>query len=542
MFENRNQGGKTMNPINRRKEMLKNADQKLMWPAIIFVFVVMILSAMFPEKLNTITGAGSSFITHELGILIDSVAVGCVAVLIWLAFGKYGNVRFGGEDAKPEFSFASFAFMMFTAGVGAGLVYWAIGEPIYYMLWPPYGVEPLSAEASTWAITYSTYHWNITGWAIFLLPAIPYGYYMHNRKKSNLRLSAVCAEVIGKKHEKSWLGYMINVFAIFCTLGAFSTSMGLSAELLGAGLQKVFGIVPTTGVKVTIVASFIIFYIVVMTLGLKKGISKLADICVYVSVAMIIFILVVGPTSFIINYICDSTGMILDNFFRMSFYTDPVHKTNFPQDWTIFYWAWYFAYLVMMGLFIAKVSKGRTIRQVILTCVVGSSLGCMLFMGVLGGYTVDGILTGSLPIIEWFHEKGLSAAVIEVISSVPGGSILLIIFLISVYFLITTTMSSATYAVSLMTTKKLEKDGDPALAIRITWCIAVGAISMVALLMGGAINTIKTMAIISAPPMIILYVIMFICLIRWLKKDYTVSSNIMEHIAVEEMETKEADK
>ena len=167
MFENRNQGGKTMNPINRRKEMLKNADQKLMWPAIIFVFVVMILSAMFPEKLNTITGAGSSFITHELGILIDSVAVGCVAVLIWLAFGKYGNVRFGGEDAKPEFSFASFAFMMFTAGVGAGLVYWAIGEPIYYMLWPPYGVEPLSAEASTWAITYSTYHWNITGWAIF---------------------------------------------------------------------------------------------------------------------------------------------------------------------------------------------------------------------------------------------------------------------------------------------------------------------------------------------------------------------------------------
>lgn len=514
--------------------LFKNADQKLMWPAIIFVLVVMALATMFPEKLNAITGAGSSFITHQLGSFIDLVALGCIGILAWLAFGKYGNVRFGGEDAKPEFSFMSFAFMMFTAGVGAGLIYWAIGEPIYYMLQPPYGVEPLSEEASTWAISYSTFHWNITGWSIFLFPAIPYGYYMHNRKKSNLRLSALCTEVIGKKHENSWIGYVINIFAIFGTLGAFSTSMGLSADLLASGLYKMFGIVPTTAVKISIVVSFIVFYIIIMTLGLKKGISKLADICVYISVAMIVFILIVGPTSFIINYMGDSLGMIANNFFRMSLYTDPVRKTGFPQDWTIFYWAWYFAYLVMMGLFIAKVSKGRTFRQVILTCVIGSSLGCMLFMGILGGYTVNGILTESIPVVKWFNELGLSSAVIEVIASVPSGMILLAIFMVSAYVLITTTMTSATYAVSLMTTKKLGKDGDPDLAIRIVWSIAVGAISMVALLMGAGVNTIKSMAIISAPPMILLYIIMFLCLIRWLKKDYTVTPSIVEHIKKEE--------
>ena len=512
----------------KKRRLFENIDHKLMWPAIIFVLTVMVLAALFPEQLNRVTAVGASFITRELGFIIQIIALGCVAILAWLAFGKYGSVRFGGREAKPEFSFLSFAFMMFTAGVGAGLVYWAIGEPIYYMLWPPYGAEALSAEASTWAISYSIYHWNIIGWAIFLLPAIPYAYYMHNRKQTNLRLSALCAEVIGEKRANSWVGYLINIFAIFGTLGAFSTSMGVSADLLGAGLTKLFGIPATIGVKIAIVSSFIVFYIIIMALGLKKGISKLADICVYISVAMVIFILLVGPTSFIINYMADSSGMILNNFFRMSFYTDPVARSGFPQDWTIFYWAWYFAYLVMMGLFIARVSKGRTMRQVIITCIVGSSLGCMLFLGILGGYTVDGIMSNSLPIVNWFNELGLAGAIIEVIGSVPGGAVLIVIFMIAAYFLITTTMSSATYAVSMMTTKRLPVDGDPDLSIRIIWCVAVGVISMVALLMGGAINTIKSMAIISAPPMIVLYIIMFICLIRWLKKDYIVRSTLLE--------------
>ena len=525
-----------MQNVPNNKNLFQNADQKLMWPAIIFVLIVMALATAFPEKLNAITGAGASFITHKLGFFIDLIALACLGVLAWLAFGKYGEVRFGGKDAQPEFSFMSFAFMMFTAGVGAGLIYWAIGEPIYYMLYPPYGVEPLSSEASTWAIAYSTYHWNIIGWGIFLFPAIPYGYYMYNRKQTNLRLSALCSEIIGEKHKDSWVGYVINIFAIFGTLGAFSTSMGLSADLLASGLYKMFDIVPTTGIRVAIVFSFIIFYILIMSLGLKKGISKLADICVYISVGLIVFILVVGPTAFIINYMGDSLGMIANNFFRMSLYTDPINKTGFPQDWTIFYWAWYFAYLVMMGLFIAKVSKGRTFKQVILTCVIGSSLGCVLFMGILGSYTVNGIFTKSIPVIDWFKELGLSSAVIEVIASVPFGMFVLAIFMASAYVLITTTMTSATYAVSLMTTKKLGKDGDPDLAIRIVWSIAVGAISMVALLMGAGVNTIKSMAILSAPPMIFLYIIMFLCLLRWLKNDYTVTPSIVEHIETKESE------
>lgn len=517
------------------KLSLKNVDNKLMWPAIIVVFAIMGLSAVFPEMMQGITAKGSSFVTNQLGFLIQLVALGCAGVLAWLAFGKYGDVRFGGQDAKPDFSFVAYAFMMFTAGVGAGLIYWSIGEPMYYMISPPYGIEAMTAEATEWAITYSMYHWNVIGWSIFLLPAIPYGYYLHNKKQRNMRLSALCADVIGKKNANSWLGYAINIFAIFGTLGAFSTSMGLSAELLAAGLNTVFGIESTTFVKVCIVMSFVVFYIFVMLAGLKKGISKLADFCVYISVAMILFVLIAGPTLFILNYYADSTGMMLQNFFRMTFYTDPVNGSGFPQSWSIFYWAWYFAYLVMMGLFIAKVSKGRTFKQTILTCILGSSFGCSLFLGILGGYTVNGQLTGVIPIAEWMSEKGLSQSVIDVIGTVPFGSLVVVIFLISAYFLITTTMSSATYAVSMMTTKDLEPDQDPDKSVTIIWSIAVGAISIVALLMGGSIDTIKSMAIISAPPMVILYVIMFICLLKWLRKDISFKSAVV-------IENKEQDK
>ena len=499
---------------------MKNLDHKLMWPTLIFIFTVMILAVVFPEDMQAIMAKGSQFVTHQLGFLIQLVALGCVGILAWLAFGKYANVRFGGQDAIPQFSYITFAFMMFTAGVGAGLIYWAIGEPLNYMLYPPYNIEPLSKESTQWAIAYSIYHWNIIGWSIFLLPAIPYGYYLHNRKKRNMRLSSLCSDIIGEKHANSWIGYMINIFAIFGTLGAFSTSMGLSAELLGAGLNRVFGIESTIVVKVSIVFSFIVFYIFVMLAGLKKGISRLSDICVYVAVLMILFIFITGPTSFIINYYADSIGIILDNFFRMSFYTDPVHQSGFPQGWSIFYWAWYLAYLVMMGLFIARISKGRTFRQTILTCVIGSSLGCSLFLGILGGYTVHGQITGAFPFVSWFTEEGLSLAVIDVMASVPFGKAILIVFLVATYFLITTTMTSATYAVSMMTTKDLDPDAELDVSVRLIWSIAVGCISMVALLMGGSIDTIKSMAIISAPPMIILYCIMMLCLIKWLRQDY----------------------
>lgn len=511
-----------------QKKKKDNVDWKLLVPAVIIVFFIMALSAIFPETMLKITGIGADFVTHELGLFIQIVAIGCLALCLWFAFGKYGKIRFGGPNAKPEFSFLTFAFMAFSAGIGTGLIYWAIGEPLSYLQNPPFGIEPFSTESTEWAISYGIYHWNIIGWSIYCLPAIPFAYYLHNRKQNDLRLSAVTSEVIGKKHTNSWLGYTINIFAIFGTLGAFSTSMGLSADLLGAGLNAAFGIPNTLFVQILIVLSFVVFYIAIMVIGIKKGISRVADLCVYIAIGMVLYFLFAGNTSFIISYIADSIGIIGNNFLRMSFSTDPINQSGFPQDWTIFYWAWFFAYLVMMGLFLARISKGRTIRQLVLTVIVGSSLGSALFMGILGAYTVDGQLSG-IPFAQLAEEEGIAQAIISVISTLPFGSVILIVFLIAAYFLIVTTMISATYSVSMMTSKNMDPSTDPDLGSRLVWSVAIGLISLVSLLMGGSIDAIKSIAIIAAPPMVVLYIILVISMLKWLRQDYKINDILIEH-------------
>ncbi|MCT4507212.1 MAG: BCCT family transporter [Tepidibacter sp.] len=502
------------------KNNKSNLDSKLFWPSIIFTFLILASAVVAPEKSLKVANAGKNWVTYDMGWLVQIGGLGALIFLLWLSFGKYGNVKLGDKSDKPEFSNSTYAFLMFTAGVGASLIYWAIGEPMYYLQAPPMFAKVGSVESTQWLITYSMYHWGPIGWSIFCLPAVPFAYYLHKRKNRNLRLSAVCSDVIGEKNANSWIGYAINIIAIFATLGAFSTSMGFTVDLLGSGINRMFGIPNNIYLQVGIVLLFVVFYSVVMLAGMKKGVAKLSNICVYTALALGGFILIVGPTRFIVSYFFDSLGVLGTNFFRMSLWSDPVQKSGFPQDWTMYYWAWYFAYLVMMGLFLARISKGRTIKQLVLTCITSGSAGCAFFIAIFGGYAVNGQLTGKLPLIEWMNSLGSSPAIIETIASLPLGNIVLVIFLIVEFFLMSTTMTSATVAVSMMTTKELDADAEPDLKVRMAWTVGIAAVSLAAFFMGGSINTIKSMCVLVGFPMIILYIIMTVCLMKWLKQDY----------------------
>lgn len=257
-----------------------------------------------------------------------------------------------------------------------------------------------------------------------------------------------------------------------------------------------------------------------MLAGMKKGVAKLSNICVYLALLLGAFVLFAGPTNFIVSYFVDSVGVLGTNFLRMSLWSDPVQQSGFPQAWTMYYWAWYFAYLVMMGLFLVRISKGRTIKQLVLTCITSGSAGCAFFIAIFGGYAVNGQLQGTLPLLEWMGSLGASPAIIETISSLPIGGIILVLFLIVEFFLMSTTMTSATVAVSMMTTKELDADAEPPVPVRMAWTVGVGAVSLAAFFMGGSINTIKSMCVLVGFPMIILYIIMTMSLMKWLKQDY----------------------
>lgn len=506
---------------NQKIEISKsNLNGKVFWPSIIITFLILGFAVIMPEKSKALATAGMKWVTYDMGWLVQIGGFSCFIFLMWLSFGKYGNVKLGDKDDKPEFSNSTYAFMMFTAGVGASLIYWAIGEPMYYLQTPPMFAEPGSVESTKWLITYAMYHWGPIGWSIFCLPAIPFAYYLHKKKKRSLKLSDLCSDIIGEKNAKGALGLSIDIIAIFGTLGAFSTSMGFTVDLLGSGISKLTGIPNNLFLQISVVLLFVVFYSFVMFAGMKKGVAKLANICVYTALGFGIFVLAVGPTRFILSYFFDSLGVLVSNFVRMSFWTDPVQKSGFPQTWTMYYWAWYFAYLVMMGIFLARISKGRTIKGLILTCLTAGSAGCMFLIGIFGGYAVNGQLSGELPLLEWMKTLGPSAAIIETISSLPMGTIVLLIFLIVEFFLMSTTMTSATVAISMISTKELDADAEPDIKVVMAWTFGIAAVSMASFFMGGAIDTIKSMAVIVGFPMIILYVIMVLSLMKWLKKDY----------------------
>lgn len=498
----------------------KNLDKGLFYPAIIVTFILLGLSVFFPEETLKYANLGKNWVTYKMGWFVLIAGFMTLIFLLWLAFGKYGKIKLGDENEKPEFRDSTYAFMMFTAGVGAALIYWAIGEPMYYLQSPPQYAEVGSYESMKWLITYPMFHWGPIGWAIFCLPSVPYAYYLHKKKNRNLKLSALCSDIIGEKRANSWIGKLIDIIAIFGTLGAFSTSMGFTVDLLGEGIEKIFNIPNDIVLQVVIMMTFVIVLTIVMIAGMQKGVAKLSDMCVYIALILAIFVIVVGNSSFIMSYFVDSLGVLFNNFIEMSFWTDSIQKSGFPQIWTMYYWDWYFAYLIMMGLFLARISRGRTIKQLILTCIISGSLGCSTFIAIFGGYAVENQVAGKLPLIQWMNELGTSAMVIETISSLPLGIIVLVIFLIVEFFLMATTMTTATVAVSMMTTKELDKNGESDISTRIVWTFGVAAISMAAFFMGGAVETIKSLAIIVGFPMIILYGIISFGLIKWIKEDY----------------------
>ncbi len=328
-------------------------------------------------------------------------------MLLWFAFGKYGSVRFGGQDAEPEFRTLSWIAMLFCAGIGTSLLYWATIEWVYYYQAPPFGIEAESAEAADWAAMYGLFHWGPMAWALYCIPALPIAYAFHNRKIPFLRISQACRGVIGDRADGP-LGKLIDVLFIFGLVGGTGTSLGLGTPILSESISTLTGIERTFALDAFVIVIWTAIFGTTVYLGMEKGIKRLADANVYLGFFLLAFVLVFGPTVFILDTFTNSLGLLATNFLKMSFYTDPVGASGFPQTWTVFYWAWWIAYAPFMGLFVARISRGRTIRQVVAANLVWGSLGCWLFFATFGNTALARRAQRNCAGHQ-HHERGLTA-------------------------------------------------------------------------------------------------------------------------------------
>jgi BCCT family betaine/carnitine transporter len=493
-------------------------DRQVFWPALIVVVLAIVPLIVVPEVSAAVLDRVLALITRQLGFLFLWFTVAAFGVLLWFAFGRYGRVRFGGSDARPEFRTLSWVAMLFCAGIGTSLLYWATIEWVYYYQAPPFGVEPGSAEAAEWGATYGLFHWGPLAWALYCLPALPIGYAFHNRKIPFLRVSQACRGVIGDRADGP-LGKLIDVLFIFGLVGGTGTSLGLGTPILSESISSLLHIERTFALDAFVIVVWTAIFGTTVYLGMERGIKRLADANVYLGLALCAFVLVFGPTVFILDTFTNSVGLLATHFARMSFYTDPVGKSGFPQTWTVFYWAWWIAYAPFMGLFVARISRGRTIREVVGANLVWGSLGCWLFFALFGNTALHDQLGGTVPVIRIMNEVSPQAAIVAVVRALPADPVVLVLFVAMAFIYSATTLQASAYTIASVASRELVAgESEPLRWNRLFWALALGGMAVGLMYLGG-LKPLQTASLIVALPLIFVIALAVWSLLRWLRED-----------------------
>ena len=493
-------------------------DKQVFWPALIVVVSAIVPLIAFPEASSRVLGRILEVVTHQLGFLFLWFTLGVFGVLMWFAFGRYGSVKFGDRDAVPEFRTLSWIGMLFCAGIGTSLLYWATIEWVYYYQAPPFGIEPGSADAAAWGSMYGLFHWGPLAWALYCIPALPIAYAFHNRKIPFLRISQACRGVLGDRAD-GWLGKLIDVLFIFGLIGGTGTSLGLGTPILSESISSLTGIERTFALDAFVIVIWTAIFGTTVYLGMEKGIKRLADANVYLGFILCAFVLIAGPTVFILDMFTNSVGLLITNFFRLSLYTDPVAKSGFPQTWTVFYWAWWIAYAPFMGLFVARISRGRTIREVVMANLIWGSFGCWLFFAMFGNTALEAQLTGRVPVIEIMNEVSPQAAIVAVVESLPAGTLVLILFVAMCFIYSATTLQASAYTIASVASKDLVAgESEPLRWNRLFWALALGGMAVALMYLGG-LRPLQTASLIVAVPLIFVIALCVWSFLRWLRED-----------------------
>jgi betaine/carnitine transporter, BCCT family len=503
-------------------------DRTVFGLAVLAILVVCLPIALFPEATGPAIDHIYGWIATNLGIFYQLFAIAATIVLAYLAFGPYGHYRLGADDDRPEFSTISWVGMLFCAGVGAGLLYWAPAEWALYYVAPPYGVAPRSTAAIEWATAYGLFHWGMVPWALYALPTIAIAYPYYVGHASFLRASTACHAVLGARGENSAIGRAIDLIFMIALLGGAGTSLGLATPMIASILAKLFGTESSLALELGVVAVCVALFALSAYLGIEKGIKRLSDINVVLALGFVGFVTLVGPTLFILKMGVDSIGFMLANAVRMITWTDPIEHTGFVENWTVFYWAWWIAYGPFVGLFVTRISRGRTIREVIVNMIVLGSIGGWLFYIAVGHYALHLELAGLLPVTEIMAKEGQARAITEIIAALPLSSLALAAFALVTIIFAATTYDSASYTLAASATSNLAPGDNPSRGHRLFWAAALGALPAVLMLVGG-LKVMQSASLVASLPLLLVGVAMIYSLFKSLRASAALTAHPPAH-------------
>ena len=486
----------------------------------VFYFSILLIGGFLalavaePQKLQALAQQALNVTTRNFGWLYLLATSGFVIFTLGLAFSRFGSIRLGADGEAPEFSFTSWLAMIFSGGMGVGLVFWGVAEPIMHLSSPPLGIGIAgSSEAAQIGMRYSFFHWGLHQWANFTVVGLAIAYVRFRHNSYGL-ISETFRPLLGDRVDKGW-GKAIDILAVLSTIFGVATTLGLGALQINSGLSRIadvpYGVTP----QLLIIAGLGFLFILSAMTPLNKGIRYLSNANMVLALGLLLFVLVLGPTAFIFSELIQTMGEYLGNIIQMSFITAPYSSEKWVEEWTIFYWAWGLSWAPFVGSFIARVSRGRSIREFVLGVMIVPVLLSMLWFSTFGGTAIY---------LELFQGAEIAAAVAkevpaglyEMLDHLPGGYYAAIVAVLLVSMFVVTSADSATFVLGMFTSKGVL---NPTRFVRILWGVLQLSMASVLLLSGGLLG-LRTVSILAAFPFMLLMILMAYSLYRDLSLEW----------------------
>nr|WP_125763440.1 BCCT family transporter [Levilactobacillus mulengensis] len=481
-------------------------DKLVFVPTIVLFILASLLFILGGGQLQATLSSILNWIDTRMSWAYMMVYVVNFLFFMYLAFGKFGKVKLGDPEDKPHYSNFQWGSMVFATAIDASILMLSIVDPLRYLQHPAFGFKPFSSNAYSAAHMLGQFNWGPMAWMMFAPATIAIAYVLYVKHGKVQRVSAAITSLQGDSKGKVVARHVVDFLVVFGIMGGIGSSVGMEIPIISKVLSRLTGVQDNLMLKIELFIILFILFAVTVFHGLNGGINRLSSAHIWTALGLLAIILIIGPTVYILNSETNSIGLMAQKFVAMSTNTLPNGGDATAQQETIFYWGWWLSYMPVMGLFIARISKGRTIRQVLVGMLTYGALGCMSFYAIFGGYSLWLQRTGAVNLVHILNTQGQAAVVATVIATLPFKMIILALYCISCFIFLATTISSSAFIVSSFTSLHLDDGQEPSRWNRMIWVI-VFIIFSFGIVMVGGFKTVQTVSTIAGFPL------MFVCIL-----------------------------
>ncbi|MDR1020656.1 MAG: BCCT family transporter [Synergistaceae bacterium] len=499
------------------KDSFSKIDKPIFFGAVLVTLALSILSIMFSDKATVFYSSIFNYLTNTLGFTFVWFTIFIIIFCLYIALSKYGNIRLGADTDRPAYSNISWLSMIFAAGMGIGLVFWSVAEPLNHFFTSP-TAQSGTAEAAIVSLKYTFFHWGIHPWTLYIAVALPMGYF-HFRHKQPMLISSCFRAFLGEKSFGEGLSRGVDTFTIILTLVGIATSFGLGCLQIESGLKYVFGFSMGAVTPIVIVIICAALFTLSASVGIDRGMKFISNANTAVMFLVMFFVLLTGPTLSLIKMTTESVGVYFSDFVRMSFFTDAggtvAARTgfNWVGGWTIFYWVWWTTWTPFVGGFMAQISKGRTLREFILSVMLIPMILSCIWFGILGGTALQAELAMPGSVVPG-GAVDTNSSIFAMLSTLPMSQLISVLVMISLTIFFLTSADAGVQVVSVMSSKGQENSGK---ALKVLWGVILALLAIMFVMTGG-LSTVQSLSFVFSFPFMIIIFLMLIGLFKFLSK------------------------